>query len=84
MLEVIGEPIQVCAHFRGGRVLPLWFDWRGRRYRIEETRSRWVTSEGTGRCYHFAVTVDDGADLYEIFLRSETMIWRLAKIDVPG
>jgi len=41
-----------------------------------------VTSEGVGRCYHFALTVEGGADLYEIFLRTETMGWRLGKIDV--
>ncbi len=84
MLEVIGEPIRVCAFFRRGRISPLWFDWKGRRYRVEHIRNRWVTNEGIGRCYHFAVTVDNGADLYEIFLRSETMGWHLEKIDVSG
>ena len=84
MLEVIGEPIRVCAYFRRGRISPVWFEWKGRCYRIEETRNRWVTSEGIGRCYHFAVTVEGGADLYEVVLRSETMDWHLARIDVNG
>ena len=84
MLEAIGEPIRVCAFFRRGMISPLWFDWKGRRYRIERIRNRWVTNEGIGRCYHFAVTVNNGADLYEIFLRSETMGWHLEKIDVSG
>ena len=84
MLEVIGEPIRVCAYFRRGRISPVWFEWKGRCYRVEETRNRWVTSEGIGRCYHFAVTVEGGADLYEVVLRSETMGWHLAKIDVSG
>jgi hypothetical protein len=82
MVEAIGEPIRVCAYFRRGRISPLWFEWKGRRYRVEEIRNRWVTSEGVGRCYHFALTVEGGADLYEIFLRTETMGWRLGKIDV--
>jgi hypothetical protein len=51
---------------------------------VEEIRNRWVTSEGIGRCYHFAVTVEGRADLYEILLRSETIGWHLAKIDVSG
>jgi hypothetical protein len=84
MLEVIGEPIRVCAFFRRGRISPLWFEWKGRSYRVEEIRNRWATSEGVGRCYHFAVTVDGCADLYEIFLRSETMGWHLRRIDVSG
>jgi hypothetical protein len=84
MLEVIGEPIWVCSYFRRGRISPLWFEWKGRCYRIEEIRSRWVTNEGVGRCYHFAVTVEERGDLYEIHLRSETMGWHLGKIDVSG
>ena len=43
-----------------------------------------MTNEGIGRCYHFAVTVEGGADLYEVVLRSETMGWHLARIDVNG
>ncbi len=82
MPEVIGEPIRVCAHFRRGYISPLWFDWKGRRYHVHEVRSRWVTSEGIGKCYHFALTVESGVDIYEIALRSETMGWQLARIDV--
>jgi hypothetical protein len=84
MLEVIGEPVRVCAYFRRGHVLPLWFEWKGRRYRVKEIRTRWVTNEGIGRCHHFAVTVSERDDLYEIYLRSETMDWRLGRIDVSG
>jgi hypothetical protein len=84
MLEVIGEPIRVCVYFRRGRISPLWFEWKRRRYQVEAIRNRWVTNEGIGRCYHFAVTIEDRADLYEIYLRSETMGWHLGKIDVSG
>jgi len=84
MLEVIGEPIEVSAHFRRGRIAPLWFVWKGRRYQVEEIRNRWVTREGVGRMYHFAVTVTDRADLYEVYLRTETMGWHLGKIDISG
>ena len=82
MLEVIGEAIRVCAYFQQGRICPLWFDWKGRRYRVEDVRSRWVRNEGIGRRYYFAVTVGGRADLYEICFRSETMDWQLGRIDV--
>ena len=84
MLEVIGEPIRVCAHFRQGWVSPLWFEWNGRCYRVEQIRNRWVTNEGVGRCYHFALMVEERDDLYEIYLRSETMGWHLGRIGVSG
>jgi hypothetical protein len=84
MLEVIGEPIQVCAHFRCGRIAPRWFVWQGRRYQVDEIRNRWVIREGVGRMYHFAVTVADRAEVYEVCLCSETMGWRLGRIDVNG
>ena len=84
MLEVISEPIQVCAHFRRGRITPRWFVWQGRRYQVDEIRSRWVIREGVGRVYHFAVTVANRAEVYEVYLRSETMGWHLGSIDVSG
>jgi len=84
MLEIIGEPIRVCAYFRRGQIAPMWFEWQGRCYRVEEIRNRWVTNHGVGRCYHFAVTVEGRADLYEILLRSEPMGWHLGGIDVGG
>ena len=83
-LEVIGEPVRVCAYFRRGRISPMWFEWKGQRYRVDEVRNRWVTTEGLGRCYHFAVTVDKRADLYKLYLRSETMGWHLGRIDVAS
>jgi hypothetical protein len=83
-LEVIGEAVRVCAYFPRGRISPRWFEWKGRCYRVAEIRSRWVTNEGVGRCYHFAVTVEGRADLYELCLRSETMGWHLGGIDVTG
>jgi len=83
-LEVIGEPVRVCAYFRQGRISPRWFEWKGQRYQVDEIRNRWVTNEGVGRLYHFAVTVATRADLYELYLRSETMAWHLGRIDVSG
>jgi len=83
-LEIIGETIRVCAYFRQGYISPMWFEWKGRRYQVDEIRNRWITNEGLGRRYHFAVTVDKRADLYEICLRSETMAWHLGGIDVTS
>jgi hypothetical protein len=84
MLEVIAEPIGVRAYFQKRRISPQWFQWKGRLYRVEEVRNRWVTPEGLGRCYHFAVTVKDRTDLFELYLRSETMEWFLGSIDVDS
>jgi hypothetical protein len=84
MPEVIGEAIRVCAYFRRARVSPLWFEWKGRRYQVGEIHNRWVTNEGVGRCYHFAVTADGRGDLFELCLRSETMSWYLGRIEVGG
>jgi hypothetical protein len=83
-LEIIGESIRVCAYFRRGYISPVWFEWKGRQYRVDEIRNRWITNEGVGRCYHFAVTVSKRADLYELYLQSETMAWRLGRIDVSS
>jgi hypothetical protein len=83
-IEGIEEGVEVCSHFRQGRVSPVWFIWHGRLYRVQAVTHRWVTREGYWRRYHFAVLARESVDLYELRLHSETMDWYLVRICVEG
>ncbi len=84
MVTTIEDPIQVCAHFKEGRVFPLWFIWRGRFYKISAVTSRWATPEGRARRHHFSVLCAETCELYEIYYHSEQLIWRLGRIASEG
>lgn len=80
MVVVIGEVIKVGAVFGGGKVLPRWFVWKGRKYTVEEITYTWKDKEGRETLHHFSVT--DGSDLFELCYREREMSWYLASVEV--
>jgi hypothetical protein len=82
MVVVIGEIIKVGAVFGGGKVLPKWFVWKGRKYEVEEITYTWKDKNGRETLHHFSVT--DGSDLFELCYREREMSWYLASVEVEG
>ena len=84
MVTTIEETIQVCAHFRDGRIFPLWFIWHDRLYKISSVTGRWTTQEGRAHRYHFSVLTTDTRELYELYYHSERLVWQLGRIAGEG
>ena len=82
MVVAIEEQIKVAAVFGGGKVLPRWFVWRGRKYKITEITYIWKDTEGKKTRHHYAVT--DGANLYELCYVEHDMSWYLASVEPEG
>lgn len=82
MLNEIDEPIQVEATFSGTGLRPLWFTWKGRRYKIKEVTYTWGDSQGKSRLYYFSAS--DGVNLYELCFNAENLTWRLNRIYCEG
>ena len=82
MAIVIDEPVKVGAVFSRGMMRPVWFVWNGRQLRIKETTFVWTSFEGSSTVRHFSVT--DGKGLYELCYQSDSLHWRLARIDEGG
>lgn len=75
---VINEQIRAGAAFDDRKLVPLWFRWRGRYYRVKEVNFTWSSSEGAARLRHYAVT--DGVNSYEICFNSQTLEWTLGRV----
>jgi len=83
MQEKIKEAIIVAAVFgKEALIRPVWFVWRGQKYKIVKVTYSWIDSEGSARRYNFSVT--DGANLYELCYNSKHLFWQLVTVEMEG
>jgi hypothetical protein len=76
----INEPIAVDCVFKNPGILPRYFQWRNRTYRITKINGRWQRREGKFIIYCFAIT-DEHDNTFEIELNTENMDWQLLKVE---
>lgn len=74
----IDEGIRVGAAFNNRRIMPVWFMWRGRYYRVRAVTYTWRTDQGIVRVHHYSVS--DGDNLYELQFNTDTLEWTLGKV----
>ncbi len=74
----VGEQVRVCVAFDKRRVVPVWFRWANRYYRVRRVCFTWCSDQGAARIYHYSVT--DGANVYELQFNSATLEWTLAGV----
>jgi hypothetical protein len=77
-METLDETIKVGAVFKGGKIIPKWFIWEDREYRIKDINYFWMDRQGREKIQCFSVT--DGANNYEISFNTERTLWKLNKI----
>jgi len=76
-MQRIDEPVRVGAVFGPGSLIrPFWFDWRRRKFVVEEVTYRWHEQEGSSTVIHFTVTA--GGALYELVFDTSRQSWVLA------
>ena len=80
MYTVINEPISVGAVFSFGKIIPRFFIWNRKKYRVEEITYFWRSKTGSVPILHFAVTSYES--VYEISYNLRTSNWRLEKVYV--
>lgn len=79
-IEQINESIQVIAGFnQGGRLTPLLFEWRSRRYHRFKIIKTWKVLEGVAQKVFFTLTPDK-INLYEIYFHTRDFQWTLSRI----
>jgi hypothetical protein len=79
MIEEISEPIDVVAAFSAGKISPILFSWRHRRYYNLKIASTWSQTDGDAKLVHFSVNTDN-ANLYELCFHTRNYQWQLMKI----
>ena len=79
MIEEIGEPIDVIAAFSTGKIFPLLFSWRNRRYNNLKVHATWSQAAGNAKLVHFSVTTDN-TNLYELCFHTRYFHWQLVRV----
>ncbi len=78
--EEIHEPIgEVVVRFASGRIDPLSFCWRRRRYRVTRVNARWLDRSAHPSTHGFTVTVES-EDIFELAYQEGNPVWRLERI----
>ncbi|MCL5021863.1 MAG: hypothetical protein M1497_00560 [Nitrospirae bacterium] len=76
----VGEAVSVIASFsQVYRIKPLRFRWSGRLFEVKDITYVWKSKEGRNEIYHFSVS--DGNSLYELSFHTESLLWRLEKLE---
>ena len=75
---VINEQIRAGAAFDDRKLVPMWFRWRNRYYRVKTVNFMWSSSRGAAKLRHYSVT--DGVNTYELCFNSQTLEWTLGRV----
>lgn len=82
MLESINEPISILVNFGDNKVLPLFFQWRNRRYKIEKLNLVHKKRDGTDTIYYFNVT--DKTNYFKLSFSTKNLGWRIEELYYEG
>jgi len=74
----VDENIRVGVAFDKRKVVPMWFMWRDRYYRVKSVAYAWDTSQGVSTLHHYSVT--DGVNMYELQFNATTLDWTLGQV----
>lgn len=74
----IDEQIRVVVAFDSRKVIPIWFRWRNRYYKVQAVNFTWTSDLGLAKLRHYSVT--DGVNAYELCFNSESLEWTLGRV----
>lgn len=75
MIEMIHEPIDILVSFQRGRVIPILFMWRGKKYAIQKLNLIHKKKNGNDTIYYFSVT--DAANAFKLSFSVPSLHWRI-------
>lgn len=82
MYDNINEPIEVVASFKKNEVVPRFFSWRHKIYKVAQVHLVHTSKIGNQILYHFSVT--DKANYFQLTFNPFTLSWALATLYSNG
>ena len=82
MLEQINEPISILVNFGNNKVMPLFFKWREKRYKIEKLNLVHKKRDGEYTTYYF--NVSDKANYFKLSFTTKDLSWRIEELYCEG
>ncbi|MFH1426949.1 MAG: hypothetical protein ABIG60_00230 [Patescibacteria group bacterium] len=78
MFEKINEPIEVMVEFKRHKVLPKFFKWRSKDYKIEKINMVHKERDGNDKIYYFSVS--DSANFFRLAFFTRDLSWRIEEL----
>jgi hypothetical protein len=82
MLEKVNDPINVQVQFRSNKVLPQFFTWRNKTYRIEKLNLVHRERDGNDKIYYFSVS--DKVNFFRLAFFTRDLSWRIQELFYEG
>ena len=76
-MEIMNERIVVGVEFALGKVVPRWFEWKGREYQVKRVPMVFERKDG-GRKY-LCFSVDASGMMVELVMDKEELSWRIGR-----
>ncbi|MFA6106803.1 MAG: hypothetical protein WC745_03990 [Patescibacteria group bacterium] len=78
MHEKINEPVDVLVKFSQNQVLPTFFKWHGRTYKIDKLNLVHNEKSGDDKIYYFSVS--DSLNFFRLAFFTRDLSWRLEEV----
>ena len=84
MFEKINDPIDVVVRFhtKGHKVMPSFFKWRNKTYKIEKLNLVHKRRDGNDKIYYFSVS--DKANYFRLAFFTRDLSWRIEELFYEG
>lgn len=66
-IKKVNDSIDMIAVFKGGKIKPLVFLWRGRRIKDLQVKSTWEVIQGEGKRVFFSLLYENDT-IYQVYL----------------
>ncbi len=82
MHEILNEPIEVLVKFAKAKVLPAFFKWRGKTYKIEKVNLVHHLRHGDDKTYYFSVS--DNLNFFRLAFSTKDLSWKIEELYHDG
>ncbi len=76
--DILNERVDVVALFKGARIFPKSFNWRGKDYKVETITYNWQERLGQALISYFSVL--SSSQVYQISFNNSTFRWQIDKL----
>ncbi len=78
-VDKVNDNIDMIAVFKGGKIKPLVFLWRGRRVTDLQVESSWEVRQGEGKHVFFTLSHESDT-VYQVYLDTRSWRWTLETV----
>jgi len=75
MYDQINEPIEVVVNFKSNEIIPKFFSWRRKIYKVAKVHLVHTSKVGNQILYHFSVT--DETNYFQLVFNPFNLSWML-------